>query len=80
MLIAPSPEVIDEWWRAVSSKRDGNYERIAPDFYSFVSGAIVDAAPEIDSRIMWTNLPDLNARNFVGQHLPPRTDNVSGGT
>ncbi|XDG10353.1 hypothetical protein ABKA04_009968 [Annulohypoxylon sp. FPYF3050] len=82
LLAAPDADTIDEWWRAVSapSKKDLGYERLSPDFYTYVKGYPYDAAPEFTSRIVFTLLHDRDSRILSLFPHQDRTDVRSGQT
>ncbi|KAJ4264540.1 hypothetical protein NW762_005742 [Fusarium torreyae] len=80
LLAAPNAETIDEWWREASSKDSANVKRLAPDYYSWGSGAqawnLVD--PAWNNKIMYTLLNDRDARVMSTFNQPDRVDVISG--
>ncbi|KAM5350045.1 hypothetical protein ACJ41O_006550 [Fusarium nematophilum] len=79
LLAAPNPETIDEWWREVSEKDECNFKRLAPDFYTWNrKKEAYNAAPDYNSKIMFTLLNDRDARIMSTFSQPQRTDIVSG--
>lgn len=79
LLAAPNAETIDEWWREASSKDAEKIHRLAPDYYSWGSGAqAYDLGPSFVNKIMYTLLNDRDARIMSTFNQPERTDVVSG--
>jgi hypothetical protein len=79
LLAAPNAETIDEWWREASSKDAEKVHRLAPDYYSWGSGAqAYDLGPSFVNKIMYTLLNDRDARIMSTFNQPERTDVVSG--
>ncbi|TFA98857.1 hypothetical protein CCMA1212_009272 [Trichoderma ghanense] len=80
IVAAPDPETIDEWWRVVSEKPGVQWNRLAPDYYSFSHNPVWDSAPEFNNRLMYSFLNDRDFR-FTGAFAQqPRTDHISGQT
>ncbi|RGP77586.1 hypothetical protein FLONG3_4277 [Fusarium longipes] len=80
VLTAPSPEVVDEWWREASQKFD--VKRLSPDFYIFDidKGKPHTYAPEATRKIIFTLLNDIEGRVVPTFNQPVRTDVVSGNS
>ncbi|KAM0230657.1 hypothetical protein ACHAP5_011320 [Fusarium lateritium] len=81
IMVAANPETIDEWWRKAASKEENHVKRITPDFYTYdiPSGLAWDLVPQIDERIIWTNVCDWLSANMTTVSQPQRADVVSGG-
>jgi hypothetical protein len=79
-LAAPDSDTIDEWWRVVSEKAGVQWNRLAPDYYSFNNGLVWDSAPEFNDRLMYTLLNDRDGRFMGAFSQQPRTDHISGQT
>ncbi|PTB61754.1 hypothetical protein BBK36DRAFT_1131009 [Trichoderma citrinoviride] len=80
IVAAPDPETIDEWWRVVSEKAGVQWNRLAPDYYSFNHGLVWDSAPEFNDRLMYSLLNDRDGRFMGAFTQQPRTDHISGQT
>ncbi|KAF4454233.1 hypothetical protein F53441_3233 [Fusarium austroafricanum] len=81
LLAAPNAETIDEWWREASSKDAEHVKRLAPDYYSWGSGAqAYNLGPSFEKKIMYTLLNDRDARIMSTFNQPERTDVISGGS
>ncbi|KAM0321266.1 hypothetical protein ACHAPQ_009533 [Fusarium lateritium] len=81
IMVAANPETIDEWWRKAASKEENHAKRITPDFYTYdiPTGLAWDLVPQIDERIIWTNVCDWLSANMTTVSQPQRADVVSGG-
>ncbi|KAG8673896.1 hypothetical protein FPOAC2_07373 [Fusarium poae] len=81
ILAAPDAETIDEWWREASSNADNNLARLAPDFYTWSSGANVwDLGPKLADKIMISSVSNQDSSNPETFHQPERADVVSGNS
>lgn len=80
MLVAPSADVIDEWWRIVSANPNLDYKRLAPDFYTYTKGWPYNSAPDLADRVAYWQLSERDTPGIAyAIEQQPRSDVVSGG-
>lgn len=85
VLAAPSVEVLDEWWRKVSSL-DLEFERLSPEWYTYnqtsVESTLTNAAqaPEFLNKIMVQLQNDSGGRGFDTFPKQHFTNHISGQT
>jgi len=87
LITATSLEVLDGWWRAISTKNIG-FARVTPEFYTFSAANTLppttvenaNYAPQFLNLLIFTLLNDRDGRIF--SLFPPQqfSDHVSGGT
>ncbi|KAH7109487.1 hypothetical protein B0J11DRAFT_601700 [Dendryphion nanum] len=82
LLVAPSANVIDEWWRDVSSNKALGFTRLGPDFYSCAQSASADtASKQFEGQVLFVLLSDTrHTRTWPAIHNYSRTDHISGGS
>lgn len=79
--MAPSANVIDEWWRDVSSDQSLGFIRLGPDFYSCDDRTSADKIPKLFAgKILFVLLSDTrHTRDWPVIYNSGRTDHISGG-
>jgi hypothetical protein len=80
LITAPSLEVLDAWWRAISDK-DIGFNRVTPDFYTFSSLTTIqnpNYAPQFFDKLIFTIMNDSR----VFKPFPPQefSNHISGAT
>jgi hypothetical protein len=83
IIATPHAGTIDEWWREASSVEDNKNKlvRLAPDFYTWSSGANVwDLAPKLADKMIISCVSNQDALNPETFQQPERADVVSGNS